>query len=50
MTATPSPEAKAIIKQWCDLNREKYGPDWKNILAKQMADASRPYLEALFKK
>ena len=46
-TVTPSPEVKALIKEWCDLERAKYGPDWKKIVAKQMAKASEPYVAAI---
>lgn len=45
----PSPEVRAIIKKFVEVNREKYGPDWKKIVSKQMADASRPYVEAILK-
>lgn len=45
----PSPEVKAIIKQWVEHNRAKYGPDWKKILAKEMADKTSPYMEAFIR-
>ena len=45
----PSPVVKKIIGEFVRVNREKYGPDWKKILAKEMADQSRPVLEALLK-
>lgn len=45
--AEPSPEVKAIIREFCRVNREKYGPDWKRIVAQQMAKASEPYVEAI---
>ena len=45
--AEPSPEVKALLKEWCRVEREKYGPDWKKIVAKQMADASMPYVNAI---
>lgn len=45
----PSPEVKKIIGEFVRVNREKYGDDWKKILAKEMADQSRPFLEALLK-
>jgi len=44
-----SPEAKAIVKEWCAMQREKYGPDWKSIVAKQMSDAAAPYVDAILK-
>lgn len=33
-----SAEVKALLKGWCKMQEEKYGKDWKNILAKDMAD------------
>lgn len=33
-----SAEVKALLKGWCRMQEEKYGEDWKNILAKDMAD------------
>lgn len=36
---TPSPEVKAILKTWVALQKEKYGENWKEILAKEMAAA-----------
>jgi hypothetical protein len=48
-TPEPSPEVKAIIREFCDIQRAKYGPDWKKILAKEMAEKSKPFLEALLK-
>jgi hypothetical protein len=45
----PSPEVKAAIKKFVDLQREKYGPDWKKILAAEMAAKTAPVLEALLK-
>lgn len=32
----PSPEVRALIKQWVALNQQKYGPDWKRLLAQEM--------------
>lgn len=46
MTA-PSPEVRAILKEFCNIQRAKYGPDWKAILAAEMAAKSRPVLERL---
>lgn len=46
---TPSPEAKKILKEWCKLQEQKYGPDWKNKLAKYMADRTVPFMQALLK-
>lgn len=47
MAAEPSPEVKALIKEFCRVEREKHGPEWKKILAKQMAKASEPYVKAI---
>jgi len=44
-----SPEVKKILGEFCRIQREKYGSDWKAILAKEMVDKSRPFLEALLK-
>ena len=49
MVAEPSPEVKAILKTWCDMQRDKYGPDWKKILAAEMAKASMPYVNAILR-
>lgn len=45
----PHPEVRAVMKEFCDVQRARYGPDWKKILAKQMADASRTYVEQIIK-
>jgi hypothetical protein len=45
----PSPEVKKIIGEFCRIQREKYGEDWKKILAKEMAAKTTPVLEALLK-
>ena len=37
---TPSPEVKAVFKTFVDIQREKYGPDWKEKLSKEMAAQS----------
>jgi len=43
----PSPEVRAILKQFCDIQREKYGPDWKRILAKEMTEKTAPVIDKL---
>ena len=43
-----SPEATALIKQWCDMQKEKYGENWKEILAKEMAKETMKKLQPLF--
>ncbi len=45
--AVPSPEVKAMIRNFCQIQHEKYGPDWKQILAKEMAEKATPVLEKL---
>lgn len=37
-TTTPTAEVKAILKEFCKINKEKYGDNWKEILAKEMAE------------
>lgn len=46
----PSPEVKDIIKEWCRLNEVKYGPEWKKILAKEMAEKTMKELGPLLSK
>ncbi len=43
----PSPEVRAMMQEFVRINKEKYGPDWKNILAKQMAEKAVPVLSKL---
>ena len=43
-----SPEIKALIKQWCDMQKEKYGENWKEILAEKMAKETMKKLQPLF--
>ncbi|WP_439398690.1 hypothetical protein ACRQ5Q_15085 [Bradyrhizobium sp. PMVTL-01] len=38
---------KALIGEFCRIQREKYGPDWKRILAEEMAAKSTPVLQKL---
>lgn len=45
----PSPEIKSILKEFVRINREKYGEDWKNILAKEISSKSVPFIDALLK-
>ena len=46
-TNTLSPELKALLKSWCTLQEEKYGPDWKKKLAKEMTQ--EPQTQELLK-
>jgi hypothetical protein len=41
----PSKEIQEILHERCNLQREKYGPNWKRILAKEMAEKQRSVLE-----
>jgi hypothetical protein len=43
----PSPEVKAMIREWVRLNEAKYGPDWKKKLAEEMTAKSMPAINAL---
>jgi hypothetical protein len=47
MRPEPSPEVRAILKEFCRLQREKYGPEWTRILAKEMAEKTAPYAHAI---
>ena len=42
-------EVKKILKSWCDMQREKYGDNWKEIVAKQMTEKTAPTIEKLLK-
>lgn len=44
-----TPEVRAVLKTFCDIQREKYGPDWKAKLSAEMAAQTAPFIEALFK-
>lgn len=37
-----------MIGEFVRIQREKYGPDWKRILAEEMARESEPFVRALF--
>jgi hypothetical protein len=43
----PSPEVKAILRAWCEQQRVKYGPDWKEKLAAEMAPPAAKLYKAL---
>jgi hypothetical protein len=45
----PSPEVKKILGEFCRIQREKYGDDWKAIPAKEMSAKTTPFLQALLK-
>ncbi len=41
------PEAKFILGEFCRIQREKYGPDWKRKLAEEMSAKTTPIIQAL---
>lgn len=41
----PSPEVKALLGEFCRIQREKHGEDWKRILAEEMAAKTAPVLQ-----
>lgn len=43
----PSPELKALIRKFVELQRVKHGPDWKNKLSAEMAAITAPVFTAL---
>lgn len=43
----PNDMIKKHIKSWCDYNREKYGENWKEILAKEMSKETMKQLGGL---
>jgi len=47
MTDDPHKEAKALIKSWCDIQREKYGENWKEAKAKEMTEQMMPTINAI---
>lgn len=44
-----SPEVKAIMKNWVNFQKRKYGKDWKKKLAKEMTKQATPMIEFLTK-
>jgi hypothetical protein len=45
----PSPEVRAMLAEFARINRERYGENWKEIVAKQVAESTAPVLSALLK-
>lgn len=43
----PSPEVKAMIRNFVAIQREKYGDDWKAKLSAKMAAETAPLIEGL---
>lgn len=43
----PSPEVKAVIRNFVAIQREKYGDDWKAKLSAEMAAKTAPLIEGL---
>lgn len=33
----PPPEVQKLIKEWCSQQEQKYGQNWKSILAAEMS-------------
>ena len=48
-TPDPSPEVKAILREFVRVKKEKYGDDWKKIVAGELADQTTPVLRALLR-
>jgi hypothetical protein len=42
----PSAEVKAYIGEFVRIQREKYGEDWKKVLAAEMAAKTAPVMQA----
>jgi hypothetical protein len=49
MKTEPSPEVKAILSAWVKAQRAKYGENWKEIKAAEMAAQTAPAIERLLK-
>lgn len=47
MIPEPSPEVKAVIRNFVAVQREKYGENWKEILSAKMAAEAEPFVSAL---
>jgi hypothetical protein len=47
VTEKPSPEVQDVLRKWCNLQRQKYGPLWKRKLAKEMAAKQKPVLDKI---
>lgn len=45
---TPSPEVRAILREFCRQKEAELGPEWKAILADRMTRATMPFVEKLF--
>ncbi|WP_287122108.1 hypothetical protein [Mesorhizobium sp.] len=48
MSNEPSPEVKAILRSYVEVQREKYGENWKEIKAAEMAAKTAPVIGRLF--
>lgn len=46
---TPSPEVRAMLAEFVRLNREKYGENWKEIVAAEIAEKSALVIAGLTK-
>lgn len=47
MVSEPTPEVKEILREFCRIQQEKYGPGWKKILAKEMTEKTMPFAGAI---
>lgn len=47
MKTEPSPEVKEMIRRFVQVQRLKYGPDWKKVLSAEMAAKATPFVNAL---
>lgn len=47
MKTEPSPEVKEMISKFVQVQRLKYGPGWKEILAAEMAAKATPVVNAI---
>lgn len=47
--AEPSEEVKAVIREFVRVQRERYGENWKDVLAAEMAAKTAPVVDMLLK-
>ena len=46
---TPTPQVRAMLAEFVRVNRERYGENWKEIVAAEMTAKTAPVLTALLK-
>lgn len=49
-TSEAEDDLKRLMKQWVQIQKDKYGDNWKKVLAKDMAEKSTPFLNLFFTK